>query len=221
MPKRTWTQHDFSAHLKDGLSQILRCGGLQAYGAFWLLQERLGLQNQAKIEPTNTLKIPLSNLAQLWKCQHKTVFRILETFRDHSGSVPITFRECSRNVLEITLPNSLVFIRKRILKTPNIELNIERDFVFSDKGEEKAPESAPEPTKKELKKMEKSPAYSRMMRLQVKVMGFSNWPGGQNLKRIFLEALNSDWLNVQDDDEAGALDVVLKYEKEFKDLLLQ
>ena len=117
---KSWFQHDINASKKQGLSLLLSLpDGVEYYGRFWLLQEHFYLIQQHKNELSETVKINENSLMRVLKCNRRNLGKVLETFRKRLGIVSETFGEPFGNVWEITIPNALIYISVRKVKSIN------------------------------------------------------------------------------------------------------
>ena len=141
MARKSWFQHDFNAHLKDGLSRLLSYPepfGSSYYGKFWLLQEEFCLAQQHNQKFSVTIKFMESKLCSILKTNRKKLPEIIKIFTECLG---ITFERCivgssavlhksikrSTHCYKVTMPNSLIFIERRGLKITHKELELDKE----------------------------------------------------------------------------------------------
>lgn len=166
MSRKSWFQHDFNAHLKDGLSRLLQYPepqGTSLYGKFWLLQEHFYLAQQDKSKLVNIIKFAESRLCNLLKTNRRRLPKILDIFHNCLDIECQRFdkglsKVCQRfdkglsNVYKVTMPNALIFIEKRGLKILSMKTELERELNKETNKEKSAP------SKKNNKK-KKPPAF--------------------------------------------------------------
>jgi hypothetical protein len=139
--KKTWFQHDFNCSKKDGFAMLLaRKNGDALYGKFWLLQEHFYTVQQNKCEFKNTVIITERDYKKVIRVNGRSLGNVLETFLECLGIVSETFQKRFGNVYKVTIPKSLIYLRRRNLKKPNKMLDIykeEEKNIFLLSGKEK------------------------------------------------------------------------------------
>lgn len=141
---KTWFQHDMNAHKKAGLSSLLALkDGDRYYGKFWLLQENFYLVQLNK-DFKNTIIINESELVKILMTNRRGLRQVLVRFRECLGIVALRLQKPFGTVYELTIPNALIYLRKRNLKNDNKSLDIDKEL------EGLQPEASHVPKEKEM-----------------------------------------------------------------------
>jgi hypothetical protein len=134
MMRKTWFQHDFNCHNKDGFALLLRQkNGDALYGKFWLLQEHFYTMQQGRKLFINSVEMNEHDLMKVIHTNRRTLDKVLETFRECLGIVSERFLKRFGNVIKVTMPNALIYIQNRNQKSDNknIDIDIKESSIIS------------------------------------------------------------------------------------------
>ena len=124
MPK-TWFQHDMNSTQKDGLSALISKGGFSAYGRFWAFMELFYTMQINHDEFKSTININENTLLKQLQMNRRSLPKLLELFQETLAIVFEKNCETFGIVYKTTAPNSLIYLRKRIKKTTEVEVEVD------------------------------------------------------------------------------------------------
>ena len=133
---KPYSKHYHNARKRDGLSQLLKVGGKEGYGLFWIISEIHGEMQIGKDEPKDYFVMEKSKLLKELGINERTFLKwselLLETVSIQFESISKTVSDLSYTVLKCTLPNSLINMTNPNLTKDinNININNKYTSVF-------------------------------------------------------------------------------------------
>jgi len=122
---------------KDGLSLLLKAGGKEGYGAFWIIQELYMEMQIHKDEPVNFFIINEATLLKELQINCRSFPKLIELFSETIGilfeKIPKTIGNVSYMNWKITLPKSLIFTKVRNKKIDNKNKNKNKNKIEIEK----------------------------------------------------------------------------------------